>query len=79
MSRRGPHGPRRKVIASRLRVDRDGSESRYRWWELHLECGHLVERSVEYRVRTERHLLWQPRALSEVRPARQTASCGECR
>jgi hypothetical protein len=50
-----PIRPKRWVVSAELREGRGGvltthTSRRARWWRLQLECGHTVERPVEYRA-----------------------------
>ncbi|MCA1844472.1 MAG: hypothetical protein LC792_15040 [Actinobacteria bacterium] len=51
---------------------------RTRWWELRLECGHLVERTVRYRYREHADRGRRPRRADEVTPAPRWAYCEFC-
>lgn len=76
-------GPLRRILtdpAPRLREGRGSvlgpdTARRARWWELRLDCGHTVERSVRYRPRGGR---LARRALSEVLPPPKRARCHLC-
>ena len=50
---------------------------RTRWWELTLECGHVVERTVSYDPNT-RPAMKHARNKGDVLPAPKRARCYEC-
>jgi hypothetical protein len=56
---------------------------RTRWWELDLDCGHKVERTVRYRPRQPPYARQrggtQHRSASAVLPAPKRVRCEFCR
>lgn len=77
-----PRGPRRKVLSATedeattglLR----GRRRTKRWWNLRLECGHLVERPVQYSREVSRHVYGGGRAVADLLPAPSNVWCDEC-
>lgn len=66
----------RRVTLARIREGRVGllgpdTGRRRRWWELTLECGHIVERYCTY-------VRGAPFGVRDVRPAPQRARCDLC-
>jgi len=53
---------------------------RLRWWELKLECGHEVERTVKYKPVPGGSLAngWHPRPATDALPAPTRARCDYC-
>lgn len=77
--------PLRPVQSSKLRSARGSvigpdTNRRIRYWELELDCGHNVERSVKYKPRTSKHRAngWHPRKEADVLPAPARARCDYC-
>lgn len=50
---------------------------RTRWWEMTLECGHIVERTVKYDPKRERPFR-RARSLGDVLPPPTRARCEQC-
>lgn len=55
------------------------------WWDLHLECGHMVERALRFppqeagkKSRRGYAALHRPRAQSEALPAPKRVRCKHC-
>lgn len=56
---------------------------RTHWYELTLECGHIVERNVKYKPRSDGRAVrsggWQPRHSEDALPPPKRARCDHCR
>jgi hypothetical protein len=51
---------------------------RTRWYELTLECGHVVERTMKYKPRTGRKANgWHPRSIDDALPPPRRAQCSQ--
>lgn len=81
MSSPRARGPRRRVVEARVDEATTGLLSSRRrlkrWWELRLECGHIVERPVRYTDVPSRHV-HGGRAAADLLPAPAHVWCEEC-